>query len=55
MITDGVKNWHHLAVKSISALFRGIMSNNNGDYYYLNRFHSYRTNNVHERLCGKND
>ena len=55
MITDGVKNWHHLAVKSISALFRGIMSNNNGDYYCLNRFHSYRTNNVHERLCGKND
>ena len=34
------------------------MSNNNGDYYCLNCFHSYRTNNVlkkHERLCGKND
>ena len=48
MITDDdehsnrVKNWHYLAVKSISALFRGIMSNNNGDYYCLNCFHSYR-------------
>ena len=42
MITDEVENWHYLAVKSISALFRGIMSNNNGDYYYcLNCFHSY--------------
>ena len=29
MITDG-KKWHFLAVKSISALFRGITSNKNG-------------------------
>ena len=59
MITgNGVENWHYLAVKSISALFRGIMPNNNGDYYHLNCFHSYRTNKKlkkHERLCGKND
>ena len=58
MITDDGENWHYLAVKSISALFRGITSNNNGDYYCLNCFHSYRTNNMlkkHERLCGKND
>ena len=40
--SNGVENWHYLAVKSISALFRGIMSNNNGDYYCLNCFHSYR-------------
>ena len=56
MVRDGVKNWHYLAVKSISALFKLIMSNNNGDYYCLNCFHSYRTNNVlkeRERLCGK--
>ena len=56
--SDGVKNWHQLAVKSISALFRGITSNNNGDYYCLNCFHSYRTNNIlkkNETLCGKND
>ena len=59
MITDGVNNWHYLAVKNLSTLFRGITSNNNGYYHYcLNCFRSYRTNNVlkkHERLCSKND
>ena len=57
MITDG-KKWEYLAVKSISALFRGITSNKNREYYCLNFFHSYRTNNIlkrHERLCGKHD
>ena len=42
MITDG-KKWHYLAVKSLPALFRGITSNNNGDFYCLNCFCSYRT------------
>ena len=42
MITDG-KKWHYLAVKKLSALVRGITSNNNGDFYYLNCFHSYST------------
>ena len=37
MITDG-KKWHYLAVKSLSALFRGITSNNNGEFYSLNVF-----------------
>ena len=58
MITNDNENWHYLAVKSISALFRGITSNNNGDYYCLNCFHSYRTNikfKRHERLCSKHD
>ena len=32
MITDG-KKWYYLAVKSLSALFSGITSNNNGDFY----------------------
>ena len=44
--------------ESKSALFRGITSNNNGDYYCLNCFNSYRTNNKlkrHERLCDKRD
>ena len=44
MITDG-KKWHYLAVKSLSALLRGIASNNNGDFYCLNCFHSYSTKN----------
>ena len=42
MITDG-KKWHYLAVKSLSALLRGITSNHNGDFYCLNCFHSYMT------------
>ena len=44
MITDG-KKWHYLAVKSLSALYRGITGNNNGDFYYLNCFQSYITKN----------
>ena len=44
MITDG-ENWHYLAVKSLSALFRGIAGNNNGDFYCLNCFQSYTTEN----------
>ena len=42
VITDGEK-WHYFAVKSLSALFRGITGNNNGDFYCLNCFHSYTT------------
>ena len=42
MITDSEK-WHYLAVKSLSALLRGITSNHNGDFYCLNCFHSYST------------
>ena len=42
MITDG-KKWHYLAVKSFSALLRGITSNHDRDFYYLNCFHSYST------------
>ena len=40
MITDG-KKWHYLAVKSLSALLRGITSNHNRDFYCLNCFYSY--------------
>ena len=44
MITDG-KKWQYLVVISLSALFRGITSSNNGYFYCLNCFHSYRTLN----------
>ena len=43
--------------KKLVRLFRGITSNDTGDYYCLSCFHSYRTNNVlkkHEESCGKN-
>ena len=51
MISNG-KNWHYLAVKGLSRLLRGISSNHNSDYYCLNSFHSYRTENklnVHKK------
>ena len=51
MISNG-ENWHYLAVKSLSRLLRGITSNHDGDYYCLNCFHSYRTENklnVHKK------
>ena len=58
MITDDDNRWHYLAVKSLLALFRGITSSNNGDFYCLNCFHSYRTLNKlkkHERVCNNHD
>ena len=45
MITDDGKRWHYLAVKSLTTLLRGITSNHHGDFYCLNCFHSYTTNN----------
>ena len=57
MITDG-KKWHYLAVKSLSALLRGITSNHDGDFYCLNCFHSYSTKEklkIHEKLCNEHD
>ena len=57
MISDG-KKYHYLAVKSISALLRGITSNHNGDFYCLNCLHSYRTKGKlkkHEKVCNNHD
>ena len=57
MITDGEK-WHYLAVKSVSALFRGITGNNNGAFYCLNCFKSYTTGNKlkkHKKVCENHD
>ena len=57
MITDG-KKWHYLAIKSIPMLFRGITSKNNGDFYCLNCFSSFRTENAlenHENVYRDHD
>ena len=57
MITDGEK-WHYLAVKSLSALFREITGNNHGDFYCLNCFQSYTTENKlkkHKKVCENHD
>ena len=57
MITDG-KKWHYLAVKSLSALFRGIAGDNNEHFYCLNCFQSYTTENKlkkHKKVCENHD
>ena len=57
MITDGEK-LHYLAVKKLSALLRGITSNNNGNFHYLNYFHSYSTKEElkkHKNVCEDHD
>ena len=69
--TDEVHKWHYIALKSVltdngfdhpkrslSRLFRGITSNNNGDLYCLGCLHSFRTDNgieKHEILCDNHD
>ena len=67
MITGGEK-WHYTALKSeptedgfnqptkrFSKLFRGITSNNHGDFYCLNCLHSFRTDNALKNMkdCAK--
>ena len=57
MITDD-KKWHYLAITSMPMLLRGITSKNNGDFYCLNCFSSFRTKNAlksHENVCKDND
>ena len=58
MITDADNNWHYLAVKRIPGLLRRITSRHNGDFYCLNCFHSYTTENKlkkHEKICNDHD
>ena len=57
MISDGQK-WHYLVVKHLSGLLRGITSNHKEDFYCLNCFHSYRTENKlesHKKICENHD
>ena len=57
MISNG-ENWHYLVVKNLSGLLRGISSNQNSDYYCLNCFHFYRTENklnAHKKICENHD
>ena len=57
MISDGQK-WHYLVVKNLSGLLKGITSNHKEDFYCLNCFHSYRTENKlesHKKICENYD
>ena len=49
MITDS-KKWYYVSVKIISTLFRGITSKHVKDFYCLNCFHSYGTENILKNL-----
>ena len=53
-----MKQWHHLAVKSLSASLRGIASKNNGDFYCLKCLNSFRTKSKlasHKRVSENKD
>ena len=57
MISDGEK-CHYLAVKRLSALFRGIRSKHDGGFYCLNCFQSYTAGNKlkkHKKVCENHD
>ena len=57
MISDGQK-WHYLVVKNLSGLLIGITSTHKEDFYCLNCFHSYRTENkleAHKKICENHD
>ena len=57
MITDG-EIWHYTVVTRLSGLLRGVTGNNNGDFYCLNCFHAYRTENkleTHKNICENHD
>ena len=58
MITDDGERWYYLDVRSLSTLLRGISSSNNGQFYCLNCFHSYRAFNKLKKLekaCNNHD
>ena len=57
MISNG-QNWHYLVVENLSGLLRGITSTHKEDFFCLNCFHSYRTENkleAHKKICENYD
>ena len=57
MISNKEKS-HYPVVKKLSALLMGTTSKNNGNFYYLNCVHSFRTKNkleLYKRVCGIKD
>ena len=52
------ESWHYLAVKKLTTSLKGITSKHYGDFYCLNCFHFFRTENKlksHEKLCKNKD
>ena len=57
MISYGEK-WHYLTVKNLFGLLRRITSTHEEDFYCLNCFHAYSTENkleAHKKLCENHD
>ena len=57
MISNG-ENWHYLLVKNLAGLLKGITSNHQEDFYCLNCFCAYSTENkleVHKKICENHD
>ena len=57
MITNG-KKYHYLAITNLSTLLQGMSSNHRGDFYCLNFFNSYTTENKvkeHEEIRNNHD
>ena len=57
LVTDDEK-WYYLAVKSLSALLRLKTVNNHGDFYCLNCFRAFTTENEfesHKKICENHD
>ena len=58
VIWNGERQWHYLVVKKLSALLRGITSKHQGDFYFLNCFHSFATEKKlesHKKVCENKD
>ena len=54
MIAEENNHWHYRAVSRISGLLKETTSRHNGDFYSLNCFHSYSTENrlkKHKENC----
>ena len=57
MTTNGKKS-HYTGVTRLSRLLREVTGNKNGDFYCLNCFHGYRTENKlekHKKICENHD
>ena len=57
LIDDGIK-YHYLAATNLSGLLQGNSSNHRGDFFCLNCFNSYTTENElkePEEICNKHD
>ena len=57
MIPNG-EGWHYLAVKKLSAIFRGITSKHHDDcycLYYLNSFATEKKREPHKKSCENKD